>query len=166
MGSTTECLIATMVAARDRYLKQSMAKLKEFQVVLDESEIRKRLVVLGSSETHPATKKAAAVTGVKFRSIPCSPETGVTLTQEHLCRLVSLCLEEGLIPFYLTATIGTTNTCAVDDLAGIGQIMDDLPNMWIHVDAAYAGAALACEEYSHLIARPARLDSLSVNLGK
>ncbi|KAL8987927.1 MAG: hypothetical protein Q9177_002923, partial [Variospora cf. flavescens] len=56
-------------------------------------------------------------------------------------------LAEGLVPFYLTVTLGTTSTCAVDRFQEIAEVKREYPNLWIHVDAAHAGAALLLEEY-------------------
>lgn len=46
--------------------------------------------------------------------------------------------EAGLIPCYVVATLGTTGTCAFDNLEELGPICND-NNIWLHVDAAYAG---------------------------
>jgi glutamate/tyrosine decarboxylase-like PLP-dependent enzyme len=43
--------------------------------------------------------------------------------------------------FAVAATAGTTNAGIVDDLAGIGTVCRD-QSLWMHVDAAYGGAAL------------------------
>jgi aromatic-L-amino-acid decarboxylase len=60
------------------------------------------------------------------------------------------CTRRGLVPFYLTATIGTTGTCAVDELAEIVKVKEEYPDLWLHIDAAYAGSALICPEYREL----------------
>lgn len=46
--------------------------------------------------------------------------------------------DAGLIPCYVVATLGTTGTCAFDNLNEIGPICNKY-NMWLHLDAAYAG---------------------------
>lgn len=46
--------------------------------------------------------------------------------------------EAGLIPCYVVATLGTTGTCAFDNLEELGPICNK-NNIWLHVDAAYAG---------------------------
>lgn len=46
--------------------------------------------------------------------------------------------EAGLIPCYVVATLGTTGTCAFDNLDEIGPICNE-NNVWLHIDAAYAG---------------------------
>ena len=44
----------------------------------------------------------------------------------------------GLIPFILIITVGTTNTCAVESIRELGSICER-EGIWVHVDAAYAG---------------------------
>lgn len=76
------------------------------------------------------------------------------------------CRQAGLEPFFLTATLGTTGTCAVDRFDEIAQVLHDDPEIWVHVDAAYAGSALVCEEYQHLTANFEAFDRFSMTMSK
>jgi len=51
--------------------------------------------------------------------------------------------------FAVAATAGTTNCGVVDDLAGIGRVCRER-GVWMHVDGAYGGAALAAPSVRHL----------------
>jgi aromatic-L-amino-acid decarboxylase len=75
-------------------------------------------------------------------------------------------ISKGLLPYYLTVSIGATSTCAVDDLVEIAEVAKDYPDIWIHCDAAYAGAALVLPEYQHLSKQLAFLDSFDMNMHK
>ncbi|KAJ2608614.1 hypothetical protein GGF44_006364, partial [Coemansia sp. RSA 1694] len=75
---------------------------------------------------------------------------------------VSEDIAKGRIPFFACATFGTTNTASIDDLSGIADICEQ-HRIWMHVDATYAGAALACPEFRPLAVGIDRADSLMFN---
>jgi aromatic-L-amino-acid decarboxylase len=52
----------------------------------------------------------------------------------------------GKYPFCLVATIGTTSSGAIDNIDEIGPVLADYPDIWMHVDAAWAGVAMSCPE--------------------
>jgi glutamate/tyrosine decarboxylase-like PLP-dependent enzyme len=58
---------------------------------------------------------------------------------------------QGLIPFFVSTTLGTTGSCGFDALEEIGQALQRFPNVWLHVDAAYAGNAFICPELKYLL---------------
>ena len=94
------------------------------------------------------------------------------MKSEALEEVLKQCKAQGLEPFYLTSTLGTTATCAVDDFASIASVLSKYapPNVpgeiWVHVDAAYAGAALVCPEYQHLTASFEHFHSFNMNMHK
>ncbi len=51
----------------------------------------------------------------------------------------------GLQPWLVTASVGTTDTGAVDPIQQIADVVKR-HNLWLHVDAAYGGFFLLCEE--------------------
>jgi len=126
-GSASEAVVVVVVAARDRYL----SSLEPSQA----DSVRGKLLVFGSDQTHSCTQKAAMIAGVKFRAIPAEKGSW-SLSGERVRQAIEEAKSEGLIPFFLTATLGTTPTCAVDDLEGIAHVGKDYPEIWLHVDAA------------------------------
>lgn len=59
---------------------------------------------------------------------------------------------QGLVPFFVSTTLGTTGSCAFDALEEIGAgIHQRFPGVWLHVDAAYAGNAFICPELKPLL---------------
>lgn len=58
--------------------------------------------------------------------------------------------EKGLVPFYVGATLGTTGSCAFDNIEEIGEICSE-KGIWLHVDGAYGGNALICPEFRYLL---------------
>ncbi len=64
--------------------------------------------------------------------------------------------------FAAVATSGTTNTGVIDDLAGIAEVCRER-RLWMHVDGAYGGAALAAPSVRHLFAGIEHADSFIVD---
>lgn len=58
---------------------------------------------------------------------------------------------QGLVPFFVSTTLGTTGSCSFDALPEIGLALQRYPSVWLHVDAAYAGNAFICPELKHLL---------------
>ena len=84
---------------------------------------------------------------------------------DELERAIAQAQSEGLTPTFVSATIGTTATGAVDPVADIGRIRDRLA-MWLHVDAAYAGVAAICPEFSTYFSGLEFADSYCTNAHK
>lgn len=165
-GSASEAIVTVMVAARERVLRNLTEGLegKEKEDKID--SLRGKLVALGSEHAHSSTQKGAIIAGTKFRAVPGLREDDFAMTGKTLRRALEDCERDGLVPYYLTATLGTTSTCAVDKFTEIAEVLKDYPNVWVHVDAAYAGAALVCEEYQHLTPPLAHFDSFDMNMHK
>lgn len=166
-GSASEAIVTVMVAARERALNLLSEGLegKEREDRID--SLRGKLVALGSEHAHSSTQKGAIIAGTKFRTVPGLQEDNFEVTGKSLQSVLDQCKQDGLIPYYMTATLGTTATCAVDHFDEIAQVVKELPlKPWIHVDAAYAGSALVCEEYHHLSKQMEAMDSFDVNMHK
>ncbi|KAJ9609986.1 hypothetical protein H2200_006316 [Cladophialophora chaetospira] len=151
-GSASEAVVTCMVAARERYLhgKCDAEGLKPGSKEREDriGTLRSKLVALSTDQTHSSTQKGALIAGTRYRSIPTKLENDLALQAEELEAALEQCKEEGLEPYYITLTLGTTSTCSVDDFAGLAPILKAHPDVWVHIDAAYAGAALVCPEYS------------------
>ncbi|CAF4963954.1 unnamed protein product [Rotaria sp. Silwood1] len=80
--------------------------------------------------------------------------------------------EKGLISFfirnffvYICGTLGTTSCCSVDNFEKLEQICQ-CEKLWFHIDAAYAGAALICEEFHYLLKGLQYVNSFNTNPNK
>ncbi|KAK4193863.1 pyridoxal phosphate-dependent transferase [Podospora australis] len=153
-GSASEAVLTAMVAAREKYLLETIpSDLSEEEREDAIALKRAKMVALATTATHSSTKKAALILGVRFVTIPVTAATNYSLTAPALSSTLSSLRARGLEPFFLTATLGTTDTCAVDDFAGITSSLSTSPfppgtpgEIWVHIDAAYAGAALVLPE--------------------
>ena len=170
-GSASEAIVTCMVAARERYLhgKCDAEGLKPGSREREDriAHLRGRLVALSSDQAHSSTQKGALIAGTRHRSIPTKLETELALQGSELEAALEQCKSEGLEPYYITLTIGTTSTCAVDDFAGLAPVLKAHSDMWVHVDAAYAGAGLVCPEYSSKYSPLMSIaDSFNMNMHK
>jgi L-2,4-diaminobutyrate decarboxylase len=96
------------------------------------------LRVACTDETHSSVATAAAVMDVGLLRV--APDGRGRMTGEALADAIEREGADGL--FAVTATAGTTNAGAIDDLSGIGRVCRE-HGLWMHVDGAYGGAALA-----------------------
>lgn len=171
-GSASEAIVTVMVAARDKYIRETTSHLSGIELEDAIAHKRSKMVALGSEMAHSSTQKAAQIAGVRFRSIPVSKDNNFALTGKDLDLALAQCKAQGLEPFYLTTTLGTTSTCAIDDFVSIASALSNyapqyLPGeVWVHVDAAYAGAALVCPEYQHLTVPFEHFHSFDMNMHK
>ena len=168
-GSASESTHIAMVVAKERYVHKACAGVSNFEQEQKSAHTRSRLVVLGSEQSHSGIAKAARIAGVRYKSIHTRFEDNLAVTGEGFRLALAECKKENLEPFFLTATLGTTATCAIDDLEAITSInnkAESFPPLWIHVDAAWAGAALILEEYAHLAMPLNHVDSFDVNMHK
>jgi aromatic-L-amino-acid decarboxylase len=97
-------------------------------------------------------EKAALIAGLGEQGVhpvEVDPET-LAMEPAALRAAIEADLAVGEVPALVVATIGTTSTTAVDPLPEIGAICAE-HGVWLHVDAAYAGAAAVCPElrWSH-----------------
>ena len=168
-GSASEAIVTVMVAARERYLNQACEGLEGKEREEKLNHTRGRLVALGSEQSHSSTAKAALIAGVRYKSIATRMEDHLALTGECVRIALDGCASEGLEPFYMTNTLGTTATCASDRFNEIAEILRRAhmsTRVWVHVDAAYAGAALVLDDYAHIADQFAALDSFDMNMHK
>ena len=168
-GSASEAVVTVMVAAREKFLRLKVegedltGDTKENRI----AELRGKLVALGSDQSHSSTAKAALIAGTRYKSVKCEMNDDLAMKGYSLESTIEECRREGLEPFFLTTTLGTTATCAVDDFHEIAELKRKIgESFWVHVDAAYAGAALVCEEFQHLTEEMGAFDSFDVNMHK
>jgi aromatic-L-amino-acid/L-tryptophan decarboxylase len=104
-----------------------------------------------STETHSALAKGARIAGIgadNVRVVDVDPET-LGMDVAKLDRMIAEDVAAGAVPVLVCATIGTTSTAAVDPVWAIGEVCRK-HDVWLHVDAAYAGVAAVCPEFRWL----------------
>lgn len=173
--SASDAIATVMVAARERRVRELVRAEGAYTEGTDAFEdramdLRPRLVALGSDQAHSSTAKGALIAGTRYRSARARLADNLELTGPALREVLETCAQQGLTPYYLTLTMGTTSTCAIDRVAEITAVLGERPEwrrIWVHIDAAYAGAALVADEYQGLARDWAvGVDSFTMNMHK
>lgn len=102
--------------------------------------------IYASAEAHSSIEKAVMTLGmgqVGLAKIPVDRE--FRMRPEALRQAVRDDLARGIRPVAVVATLGTTSTTSVDPVDEIAEVTRET-GIWLHVDAAYAGAAAMVPE--------------------
>ncbi|KAG7231250.1 hypothetical protein INR49_012081 [Caranx melampygus] len=101
-----------------------------------------RLVAFTSEHSHFSIKKGAAALGIGTESVICikADESG-KLIPADLERRILEAKQKGFVPFFVSATAGTTVYGAFDPLIAISDVCKKY-NIWMHVDGAWGGSLL------------------------
>ena len=116
-------------------------------------ELRPGGSVLTSAEANFVVERAARLLGLECRRIPVDGE--FRLRPDVLAAEI-----DGAT--VVVATAGTTSTTSVDPVPEISELCERT-GVWLHVDAAYGGAAAVCEEFRWVLEGCERADSVVVN---
>ncbi|GJM93010.1 hypothetical protein PR202_ga09522 [Eleusine coracana subsp. coracana] len=108
---------------------------------------------------------AARVAGLRRDNIREVRDDAFALSPAALEAAMRADADAGLVPLFLCATVGTTQTTAVAPVRELCAVAA-AHGAWVHVDAAYAGAAFICPEFRHLADGVEAVDSFSVNAHK
>jgi len=116
-----------------------------------------------SDQAHSSNIKAIRVLGFKkeqVRIIPTDMEFKMSINK--LKNAIAKDKLNGMKPFCILATAGTTNTGSVDPLDEIAGICKK-ENLWMHVDGAYGGGAILSKDGKILLKGIRKADSLTVD---
>jgi diaminobutyrate-2-oxoglutarate transaminase len=124
-----------------------------------------KLRIICSKKSHFTVQKTASIMGLGERAVLCvdTHENG-TIKVDALQAAVAEAKAEGLIPFALVATAGTTDHGAIDDIDALADIAD-ANELWLHVDGAYGGS-LILSSYKSRLKGIERASSVSVDFHK
>lgn len=121
--TASESTLIALLGARTRVLNQRGLDNK----VCDDENVNdarynlmSRLIAYTSSQSHSSVEKAAMLSATRIRALPTNSDLG--LDARALKRQIEADKARNQIPFIVIATLGTTNTCAFDNLEEIGQI--------------------------------------------
>jgi aromatic-L-amino-acid decarboxylase len=121
------------------------------------------LRVYASEQAHSSIEKGVLTLGLgqrALRSIPTDAE--FRMDAAALAQAIEEDKRDGYLPFCVVATVGTTSTSSIDPVRAIVDICEQ-HELWLHVDAAYAGSAAVVPEMRHILDGCERADSVTTN---
>lgn len=119
-----------------------------------------RRTVAVADSAHASVHNSLHLLGLDPLVVPTGPDGRFTgaLLRQAIAADDSLGGRLGMV----CAAGGSTNAGVVDDLAGLADVCSGLA-LWLHVDAAYGGAALLVPEKRHLFSGIERADSVIID---
>ncbi|KAI9342702.1 pyridoxal phosphate-dependent transferase [Pilaira anomala] len=139
-GGSASNLLA-LVTARNKFFPK-IKKEGYFPFPYNKKANYGKLAVFTSEHSHYSIEKAVQVMGLGSDSIIKVPvdETG-RMDVSQLKRCICLSLADGMTPFFINATAGTTVLGAFDPMKEISVVAKKY-TCWLHVDGSWGGTAI------------------------
>ncbi|MGQ0628949.1 MAG: pyridoxal-dependent decarboxylase [Phycisphaerales bacterium] len=141
-GTASEATLVALCAARKRAGGSRGGELVVYASTQAHSSVLKAAMIAGLIDDATVREGAASGAGV-VRLVPVDEHQRMDVGE--LERAMAADRAAGRRPCLVVATMGTTGTGAMDDLLAIGAVAA-AHGAWLHVDGAFAGAALICPE--------------------
>ena len=104
LGTASEATIVALLAARSRIFKERQTD----DPTLTLGRLLDQLIIYCSDQAHSSVDKAALIVGCRLRKI--STDADCVMHGEEVQAAIAEDRAQGLIPFFLVATLGTTPT--------------------------------------------------------
>ena len=120
--------------------------------------------VYASSQVHTSIDRAIWVSGIGEDNLVRIPTSGPLKGMDAGALEAAIIADKaaGLLPAGVVACTGGTSVGACDDIASVVRVAHN-HGLYVHVDAAWAGSAMICEEFRHLWAGVEMADSVVFN---
>ena len=121
------------------------------------------LVVYASEQAHSSIDKACLMLGLGLDNLrKVAVDADFQMRPDDLAAAIVADRKAGRLPMAVVATVGTTSTTSIDPVPMIAAIARR-EGLWLHVDAAYGGAAAVDLERRGVLDGVDQADSLVVN---
>jgi aromatic-L-amino-acid decarboxylase len=121
------------------------------------------LAIYTSAQAHSSIDKAAIALGIGRRwTRHIETDDEFRMRPDLLQQAIKADLAKGVKPIAVVATVGTTSSTSVDPVSVIADICERY-GLWLHVDAAYGGAAALVPAHRGVLAGCERADSFVTN---
>ena len=115
-GTASEATLVAILSARAKTIREQ----REAGTEEEAGAVMARLVCYGSQQAHSSVERAGLLAGVRMRLLDTDQD--LAITGDILEAAVREDRARGLIPFCCVATLGTTSSCAFDDLKTLGPV--------------------------------------------
>jgi aromatic-L-amino-acid decarboxylase len=110
-----------------------------------------RLCAYASTQAHSSIEKAVRVAGLQPGQLRLiDVDDRCAMRPGALAAAIEEDVAAGLVPFIVVGTVGTTSSLAIDPIDAIADVCERR-NIWLHVDAAMAGAAAVAPDLRPLV---------------
>jgi glutamate/tyrosine decarboxylase-like PLP-dependent enzyme len=143
----------------------AMALASQFPGAIEDgvASIGAQPVLYASAESHHSLDKSAGLLGLGRKALRRVPVDGrIRIDVAQLRAAIENDRRAGLRPFCVVATVGTTNSGAIDDLTAIAAVCREY-DLWLHVDGAYGAAAIFSDEHRALLRGIEMADSVTID---
>ena len=128
--------LCALLAARER--------VSGFEI--NETGIDRPLVAYTSTQAHSAIEKGVKIAGIGRQNLRLiEVDENYAMRPALLAEAIRADRDAGRVPFFVSATVGTTSSNAIDPVRKIGEICRR-EGLWMHVDGAHAGTAALLPE--------------------
>jgi aromatic-L-amino-acid decarboxylase len=134
--SASSANLCAVLAARDVHGRQaSLDQLRAY----------------ASTQAHSSIEKAIRVAGLRPDQLELvDVDHTFAMRADALASAIDYDVRAGLVPFIVVGTVGTTSSLAIDPIDALAAVCER-NDIWLHVDAAMAGAAAVVPELRALV---------------
>jgi aromatic-L-amino-acid/L-tryptophan decarboxylase len=151
--TASSATLCAMLAARDRVTEGRATA----------TGVPSGLTAYVSAHGHSSVTKDIGIAGIGREHLRIiDADATHAMRPEALAAAIDADRAAGRTPFFVTATVGTTSSTAIDPVRAIGAICR-ARGVWLHVDAALAGNAAICPEFRWMLDGLEQADSYCVN---
>ncbi|BDQ02721.1 aminotransferase class I/II-fold pyridoxal phosphate-dependent enzyme [Ignavibacterium sp.] len=116
-----------------------------------------------SEQAHSSIEKGAVTLGIGLEGVrKISVNEKYEMNAQELEAAIKSDISKGIKPFCVVATVGTTSTTSIDPVREISEVCKKY-NLWLHIDAAYAGVTAMIPDMKWITDAWDEADSIVIN---
>ena len=116
-----------------------------------------------TEHVHHSSQKAIRIAGLNEANLRYIPmDDKFRMDVEILEKQIQIDRKQGLKPFLVISSAGTTDVGAIDPLDAIADVCEQ-NELWMHVDGAYGGFFILVDEEKHKFKGIERADSVTID---